>query len=209
MKYFISDTHFGHKNLLKFERFEFEDINEHDEFIINSINSRVKLTDTLYILGDVGNPEMIRRLNGYKILIMGNHDKRPSQEYLSYFSQVYEHPIYINKRLVLSHEPIQVNQDVLNVHGHLHGSKLFSCNHFNISAKLIDYIPVDLQTISTMSNSLKRMSDNFLEEWYADKYVFVNPNSRSDVVVDLNGRILLSETRKHRNSFKKNVENDD
>ena len=83
--YFISDTHFGHKNLLLFERKAFATIEEHDEYIINAINKIIKPTDTLIHLGDVGNVEMVRRLNGHKELILGNHDQRPIKEYLGYF----------------------------------------------------------------------------------------------------------------------------
>lgn len=55
MDWFISDVHFGHRALLQTERNEFKDTEEHDNFIVDSINNYVKKTDKLYILGDVGN----------------------------------------------------------------------------------------------------------------------------------------------------------
>lgn len=33
-EYVISDLHFNHKNILDYERNEFNDINEHDEYIV-------------------------------------------------------------------------------------------------------------------------------------------------------------------------------
>ena len=42
---------------------------------IAKINKKVHKGDTLIILGDIGNPEYIKRIKaGYKILIAGNHD---------------------------------------------------------------------------------------------------------------------------------------
>ena len=42
---------------------------------ITKINKKVHKGDTLIILGDIGNPEYIKRIKaGYKILIAGNHD---------------------------------------------------------------------------------------------------------------------------------------
>ena len=42
---------------------------------ITKINKKVHKDDTLIILGDIGNPEYIKRIKaGYKILIAGNHD---------------------------------------------------------------------------------------------------------------------------------------
>lgn len=42
---------------------------------IKRINSKVGKKDMLVILGDVGDVECVRKLNGYKVLITGNHDK--------------------------------------------------------------------------------------------------------------------------------------
>ena len=42
---------------------------------IAKINKKVHKDDTLIILGDIGNPEYIKRMKaGYKVLISGNHD---------------------------------------------------------------------------------------------------------------------------------------
>lgn len=81
--FFTSDTHFGHVNILKFnaEQRPFKDTEEMDEAIIRRWNNVVSPEDTVYHLGDValGNiakslPK-VARLNGYKIAVMGNHDR--------------------------------------------------------------------------------------------------------------------------------------
>ena len=85
--FLISDTHFGHKNILSFKRNDgtslrpaFNSIEEHDEFLIDNWNKVVSPTDKIYHLGDVGFYnvskllEVMSRLNGRKVLIKGNHD---------------------------------------------------------------------------------------------------------------------------------------
>ena len=64
----ISDTHFGDKDLRAgMDR-------PSDEEIVKSINSKVGKCDLLIHMGDVGDVEYVRKLKGYKVLIMGNHD---------------------------------------------------------------------------------------------------------------------------------------
>ena len=194
--YFISDTHFGHKNLLLFERKAFATIEEHDEYIINAINKIIKPTDTLIHLGDVGNVEMVRRLNGHKELILGNHDQRPIKEYLGYFAKVHETPFYFKKNIMLSHEPHPVPEGVLNVHGHLHGAKLNSANHLNISAWCVGYKPIEEKEIYLIASNLDKTNYHFLQEWFADKYIFTV--DRDDVVTFEGGLVDLEKTRELR-----------
>lgn len=65
----ISDTHFGDEDL----RAGMPN-RPSDEEIVKSINSCVGKNDLLIHLGDVGDVEHVRKLKGYKVLIMGNHD---------------------------------------------------------------------------------------------------------------------------------------
>lgn len=71
----ISDTHFNDEELyVGTNRVERMDTEEY----IKLINSKVGKKDTLIHLGDVGDLEVIRKLKGYKVLIMGNHDSGKS-----------------------------------------------------------------------------------------------------------------------------------
>lgn len=89
MIYFTSDTHFGHSNIVrgtsswtdKSRCRNFDTVDEHDEYILNQINSIVKIDDTLYHLGDwnFGGIDNIwkyrKQINCKNIhLILGNHD---------------------------------------------------------------------------------------------------------------------------------------
>lgn len=67
--YMISDTHFGDKDIQK----AFPN-RPSDEELVKLINSRVGRKDVLWILGDCGDIEYVKKLHGYKILLLGNHD---------------------------------------------------------------------------------------------------------------------------------------
>jgi calcineurin-like phosphoesterase family protein len=113
MKWFIADTHFYHKNALYHNNRPFKDIYEMNEHMIKEWNKCIKKSDTVYVLGDFswGNQKQIRdilqRLNGYKILILGNHDKHAWQMIQAGFKDVREN-IYVNlngHKVYLSHYP--------------------------------------------------------------------------------------------------------
>jgi len=76
--FFTSDTHFGHKNILKYCNRPFVNVEEMDEVMIERWNGRIGKNDSVYHLGDFSfssNPKTyFERLNGKKILIIGNHD---------------------------------------------------------------------------------------------------------------------------------------
>ena len=81
MIWFVSDTHFGHKNILKYTKRPFSSVEEMDEILIANWNNRVKEEDEVYHLGDVAlcSPNKLRkildRLKGKIYLIRGNQDR--------------------------------------------------------------------------------------------------------------------------------------
>ena len=65
----MGDTHFGDRDIKSgFVK------RPTDEELITNINSKVGKNDTFILLGDVGDISCVRKLKGYKILILGNHD---------------------------------------------------------------------------------------------------------------------------------------
>lgn len=112
-----------------------------DDEQVSRINSKVGKKDTIIFLGDIGNEEMIRRIRGYKVLIMGNHDKGATN-YTDIFDEVYEGPLFIAEKLVLSHEPV-ILPFAFNIHGHEH-CYIFRDHHLNVCAEHINYYPVNL-----------------------------------------------------------------
>lgn len=98
--YLYSDPHFGDADSYKFrsllnvpddimfakeqgdfrsyELYVEERVKVLDEMQIKNINKRVTKKDTIIFLGDIGDIECIKKIKGYKVLIMGNHDKGAS-----------------------------------------------------------------------------------------------------------------------------------
>lgn len=68
--YFYSDPHFNDPEVVNLRKNYIG-----DEEQIERINSKIGKYDTLVVLGDVGDIKWIRKIRGYKVLIMGNHDK--------------------------------------------------------------------------------------------------------------------------------------
>ena len=97
----ISDTHFNHIGVTQWETCRLKAMHNdgmglyikgdeealntaHTEWIIKNWNSVVKPNDIIIHLGDLawkGHREIIPRLNGIKILILGNHDKKGPNTY--------------------------------------------------------------------------------------------------------------------------------
>ena len=154
--WFSSDLHMYHANIVKFckeTRGGFECAEDMTNALVESFNSVVKPEDTLYVLGDVsfGGLEKVknsaRRLNGYKILTLGNHDhhfkRRP--EVAEQFNEVYT---YLEKKvcgqfICMMHYPIAdwawCADGSWMLHGHVHG------NPTGLEGKIMD-VGIDTRT---------------------------------------------------------------
>ena len=134
MRVFItSDPHFNHTNIIQYCNRPFEDVNEMNETLIKNWNSVIKNDDLVIHLGDVGlgNKEKISqilsRLNGRKMLIMGNHDHFKEKDYREMgFETVSRFPILWNGCFLLSHAPLYLdkNSQFFNIYGHIHDNTI-------------------------------------------------------------------------------------
>lgn len=154
-----SDHHFGHANILNFERNDgsplraFSSIEEMDETLIQNHNSVVKPEDKVYFLGDVTMKDkylkLLARCNGHKRLVRGNHDIFKSKMYMQYFDEIYGIRILAN--IAFTHVPIHpecINKRWLgNAHGHLHANVLDDMRYLNCCVEHTDYTPIHLETI--------------------------------------------------------------
>ncbi len=114
MIWFTSDNHFFHKNVIRLCNRPFAHLHEMHEYMIQEWNKRVKPQERVYVLGDFAfsgwtlTKKIVERLNGHKILILGNHDYAAHKMLAAGFNEVHEN-IFIeigNKQKVfLSHFP--------------------------------------------------------------------------------------------------------
>ena len=165
--YWCSDLHFGHTNIIKYTRRQFNNIDEHDEYIIDRWNSVVDKNDLVYICGDVTlNPKhlyKLHRLNGTKKLILGNHDiKVFKNNYSQYFKSIYGAKYFWFEgigKVVATHIPVyqdEFKRSVFNIHGHVHHNLLKNPRYINVCMEHIDFTPVHYdQLIACMRKRLK------------------------------------------------------
>ena len=203
-----SDWHLDQEEILEHERGKkFTSIESHDEYIVECVRrwlSKMHAEDTFYFLGDFGHPkeqtyqdlkECFDRASCRTVAIRGNHDKEDYEVSIlrSLFDDVYDYPLWIAPRVVISHYPCAVWKDEINIHGHTHSSKLKSCNHICASIHVSNYKPITDKTLSSAFGKIPKRDRRFLYEPWADMYQFTQ--KKEDVIYDKNRNIDLSASR--------------
>ena len=141
--YIFSDTHFEDEDCLLMSTNWIE-----PEKQIDILNKKAFKNDTIVFLGDVGNPECVRKVRAKKVLLTGNHDV--VHLYKDVFDEIYDGPIFVAPKILLSHEPICGLEFCVNIHGHNHtGEMLYldsrGCRHVNVAANICGYTPINLK----------------------------------------------------------------
>ena len=135
--FIISDTHFGHEAIIRYCNRPFTSVEEMDQIMIKRWNETVSNNDIVIHLGDFSfygkdkTREIIQKLNGKKILIMGNHDNYSEQFYRDAgFHTVSRFPIIYDNFYMLSHAPLQLTETTcyFNCYGHVHNDNKFVDN---------------------------------------------------------------------------------
>lgn len=113
--HFTSDWHIGHQNSIKFDDRPFKDLDHMHRVLINNYNAQVPEDGLCYFLGDIGLSsseilgKILAQLNGTKVLILGNHDKKFNAMYDLGFDVVLNGAIiYIaGERVTMTHCPLR------------------------------------------------------------------------------------------------------
>ena len=159
--FIISDTHFGHANILNFKQDDgsplrsFSCVEEMDQHMIDRWNSVVRPQDHVYHLGDVAMKQQsvatVGRCNGHKRLVRGNHDIFRTKTYLQFFEEIYG--IRVLDGMIFTHIPIHpesLGRFKANIHGHVHNNVSqghYGPRYYNVSVEAIDYTPVSLEDL--------------------------------------------------------------
>ena len=128
MRFYISDLHFFHNSLnTMMDKRGFADAESMNEYMIERWNARVKKKDEVVILGDLslGTPEqtteILRRLQGKKFLIAGNHDRfaQNSRFDTSLFGWIhaYKEMSDNGRKVILCHYPVMCYNGQYRVNG--------------------------------------------------------------------------------------------
>ena len=161
MDYFISDHHFGHKNVIRYCERPFRTVLEMNESMIEKWNKCVTDADRVFVLGDVFlmdadlASDIIHRLNGYKILVAGNHDRSKKTMLECGFDEYHKKHDYkidgIGRGLLIHYPVPDCVLDSLgydfSIHGHIHREPISHGIKLNVAADLHDYVPVSLDKV--------------------------------------------------------------
>ncbi len=161
MIYFTADPHFCHKAILDFEKRPFQSIEDMNEEIIKNWNDSITNKDEVYIIGDLsfGSREetinILKRLQGKKYLICGNHDRKMKgiEKYFVWIKDYYKLR-YNKQHYILFHYPIYSwdgkEKGYIHLHGHTHKTShgdVEMKNKINVGMDLWGYRPISIETI--------------------------------------------------------------
>jgi len=184
-RYIIADTHFNSFTVANINNRPFKSIKHMNETMIKNWNNVVKENDIIYHLGDFADDsfsfdwfndikKIREQLNGRIRIVLGNHDRyMPYNKWLELgFDRVYDQPVVIDWFIILSHEPLFLNdfansnaKAYLNIHGHVHGNVYNNSHYVNVCAEKINYSPVNLDNlVANAKEKIKREIENLQEE---------------------------------------------
>jgi len=174
--YFIGDTHFDHRNIIRYCHRPFSNVTEMNQTIENNWNKTVRDNDTVYFLGDWSfgrgaRPATYwkRRMRGNIFCIQGSHDR------IKFDMSRVVHVDRYSFLLIHNPEDRRIDWHGWIIHGHVHNNRMDEYpfingerKTINISAELIGYKPVGLEHLLSLDlDSIKRMRtiDSQPERW--------------------------------------------
>jgi calcineurin-like phosphoesterase family protein len=168
MKYYLSDTHFDHENIIKLSQRPFKSIEAMNKKLIENWNEVVRPNDEVYFLGDLcykGKPlDFLRQLKGKKFLIVGNHDTKiiKNDECRKYFEDIQQIMTIedLGKSIVMCHYPMAewagMFRGSIHLYGHIHNNLTAGGtynimknrdNAYNVGADILDFKPRTLPEV--------------------------------------------------------------
>ena len=165
--FIVSDTHFGHKNILTFRDKDgsifrnFQDVEEMNERMVENCNRVVNDGDIVYHLGDVyfgDGWKVLPRLKGRLRLLLGNHDDGKDPRLLTRFQKIGMWRMFTDlpelPGVVLTHVPIDptafengTSKVKYNLHGHIHEKASPTPFHINCCVEVQDYTPKEISEL--------------------------------------------------------------
>lgn len=177
--FFTADLHFDHAKIVKLSYRPFDNIKQMNEMLIHNWNSIVSKGDIVWIVGDFAFAKTgdqitkwLRRLNGQKFLIKGNHDYSKILKKSKGFADIrYYKRLRIQKEtIILSHYPFETWDNQFHgswhIHGHCHNGipdkKGLLRTDVGVDAK--GFYPVPFETLKTLMNKEYDIFDYHLKE---------------------------------------------
>jgi calcineurin-like phosphoesterase family protein len=158
--WFYSDPHFFHHNIIRFSNRPYQNVEEMNQDLIHKFNSKVGKEDIQKCL------DIYHTLNGsHKTLILGNHDK--STHYFPFDVTVKSLKMTIaDEEVLVNHYPYRpidcpemkkkpLDEGKYLIHGHSHNQVKVKDKMINVCCDSWDYLPVSIEEICEIINSIK------------------------------------------------------
>jgi calcineurin-like phosphoesterase family protein len=144
-----------------------------NEAMVKEWNDLIEPEDTVYILGDVAfmsgsdAGRTVNRLNGSKILVEGNHDRKTLQDvtFRNAFKEVHKYLdiTYDGHKIVMFHYPIsewdQMHRGSLHFFGHVHGGdsgmEKYRCRDVGMDATGMIAVSMEWAIANVKNNEIK------------------------------------------------------
>ena len=177
--YFTADTNFGIESSLNVNGRTFDDVDIMNATLIDKWNSVVTHKDTVYVLGNFGNYDIIPKLNGKIILLEGPREFAifNTAEYagiVEYFANKYGTPYLINTSIEVECDlnsekvPLELilkynapeelynirNAQCCNLYSNPFFKDIATVHGINVALDLHNFKPVELNTVLFYIKSL-------------------------------------------------------
>lgn len=176
--FFTSDTHFNHRNVIKYSNRPWDTVEEMNAALIERWNSCIKKDDTVYHLGDFTLTmkvdlidEWLGQLNGQIRLVKGNHDnwvkrldRLKNGDRIKWVRDYAERHFTVDgqqHKLVLCHFPMlfwhNSHHGSIMLHGHCHGGAEQlnqGLRRMDVGVDCNDWYPVSLHDVITKLGDL-------------------------------------------------------
>ncbi len=172
MRYFTADWHLGETRMELLSR-PFDSPRSQTMALVNSHNALIKPDDELVIIGDVCfkdapkyTLELLRKFNGRKTLIRGNHDREYTDEELGkYFDRVVAEGDGLEYEIggvtcYATHYPTLGRLDAFNLVGHIHGAWRVQVNTLNVGIDVHHFRPVPETAVPFYFEAISKFYDD-------------------------------------------------
>lgn len=186
-RFLTADFHFGHHNIIKYCDRPFENVHIMNRVLVENYNAVVSDNDVVYIAGDFcfrGKSlaeHFLKFLNGHKILIKGNHDKKSTTKAFSEVHKNFEIKVG-NWNCIINHRPIHPigTPDFWGDHdksvdptkydffltGHVHNKWKWRGRSLNVGVDVWNFSPVGYDIIlKELNNKAKELKEQYGEDW--------------------------------------------
>ena len=173
--WFFSDHHFSHGSILTFTdgktgdriRPMFDNVDQMDEFMVETWNAHVKPGDIVWHGGDITfdkrrfTENILNRLHGKLRITVGNHDDIKFLAGLGRIEKLVESRRFDEFGFVYSHRPMhqegtwnhRQNRFMVSVHGHTHVN-IVAGKYINVCVEETNYKPVHIEDLTARAKSL-------------------------------------------------------